>query len=469
MIIEIRARALILTGAVFAGFLGTAPLQNAVAQAPTPAIRATPSNPSLDAARAAFEALPEADRKAFQEGLIWTGDYNGVADGTFGRQTYDAIVALQVSAKKSPSGILSPWDRNDLQAAMQRAKSLTEFTVMDDPRTGIRIGIPTKMLPKQETTSTGGSRWQSADGRVTLDTRTAPPDATLQSLYERAVSIQTPGRVVSYKVLRPDFYVIAGETPTGKFYSRFASGQLGIRGFSIGYDKAMAPQFDRFVVAIANSFTPFPTIDVPAAIAQDPIPASPDPVAKRQGPRLIGTGFVTGQRQIMTTVAADSCKDMQALGVKPQQIKGKGPFLLEFDRDLDVKPAPLANGDVAEGASLLIVAFADEDGRQTLTAAPGRALGKDAFNASLQPGASGAPILDARGVLIGLVGPMPSEPRRIAGILPATSYRIVPISGLAKSFPDAVRGGRETEARNLGASAIVSSIRGMVVSIVCGM
>jgi hypothetical protein len=64
---------------------------------------------------------------------------------------------------------------------------------------------------------------------------------------------------------------------------------------------------------------------------------------------------------------------------------------------------------------------------------------------------------------------MPSEPRRIAGILPATSYRIVPISGLAKSFPDAVRGGRETEARNLGASAIVSSIRGMVVPIVCGM
>src|SRR3712207_7789826 len=41
------------------------------------------------------------------------------------------------------------------------------------------------------------------------------------------------GRNVTYKVLRPDFFVIAGETPTGKFYTRYSGGEAGIRGFSI--------------------------------------------------------------------------------------------------------------------------------------------------------------------------------------------------------------------------------------------
>ena len=59
-------------------------------------------------------------------------------------------------------------------------------------------------------------------------------------------------------MLRPDFFVVAGETAGGKFYTRYGSGPGGLRGFSIGYDKAVAPQFDRLVVAIANSFTPFP-------------------------------------------------------------------------------------------------------------------------------------------------------------------------------------------------------------------
>ena len=50
-------------------------------------------DPAFEAARAAFEALPEAERKGLQDALVWTGDYNSVVTGTFGRRTYEALLA----------------------------------------------------------------------------------------------------------------------------------------------------------------------------------------------------------------------------------------------------------------------------------------------------------------------------------------------------------------------------------------
>ena len=97
-------------------------------------------------------------------------------------------------------------------------------------------------------------------------------------------------------MLRPDFFVVAGETASGKFYTRYGSGTEGLRGFSIGYDKTVAPQFDRLVVAIANSFTPFPDQLAPAAVAVAPVPKL-QPQIKPQAPNLIGTGIATGSRR----------------------------------------------------------------------------------------------------------------------------------------------------------------------------
>jgi len=456
--------------AILAGLLTTGVGQGALVQASASAPQAAASASAIEAARAAFDALPEADRKALQENLIWTGDYSGMADGTFGRQTFDAIVALQRGARKPPSGILSPWDRKDLQAAAQKAKDVIGFAIVNDPRTGAQIGIPAKILSKHDTNPSGGSRWQTPDGRITLDTRAAPPDATLQSLYERNLAIQAPGRLVTYKVLRPDFFVIAGETSTGKFYTRYASGQPGLRGFSIGYDKTLAPQVDRLVVAIANSFTPFPASMPagPAAVAQNATPAPQPPQAPPQGEHLIGTGLIVGPRQVVTTAPVEACRDVRVRGFKPQRIMGKDITLLDFTQDLKVQPLTIADGGLENGSPLLIVAFADEDGRRSLSAASGQAADQSAIAAPLQLGASGAPIFDTRGALVGLVGPVPSSSRKVAGIVPAARHAIVPVSDIAKVAPDLTRSGKEPAAQTLSAADIIVSIRQAVVPIVCG-
>ena len=447
--------------------------QQAWAQAPAANVRPAPPHAVLDAARLAFEALPEADRKAIQDGLIWTGHYSGVADGTFGRQTFEAIGAFQQGVQKPPTGLLSPADRKGLQDQAQKAKTQAGFATIDDASTGVQIGVPTKLLPKKGANPSGGSRWQNADGTITLDTRVAPPDATLQALFERNVAIQTPGRIVTYKVLRPDFFVIAGETPAGKFYMRYSAGAAGIRGFSIGYDKALAPQFDRVVVAIAGSFTPFPAT-APAAVAQNPAP-TPQPVppqAKPQAPRLIGTGLVVGPRQVLTTAPVNACKEVRVLGLKPQQILGRdaqarGMALLEFAEDLKARPLAVMEAAMAEGAPVLIAAFAEENGSAGLTAVSGVATGANALAAPLQPGASGAPVLDERGALLGLVGPVSPNQRRIAGVMTSASYEVVPAAEMTKAFPALVQGGKEPAAQKLRAADIVSAIRGALAPIAC--
>jgi len=454
-----RSRALVLSSLMLTTFLAVSS-QPVRAQAPSP-------DAIVDAARSAFEALADKDRKALQDALIWTGDYSGVADGTFGRQTFAAIAAYQRRAQQPPNGILTLQARAALVAAAQQARKAAGFSLVDDAETGIRIGIPTKILPKRSANPSGGGRWQSADDRVTLDTRSALPDATLQTLYDRSIAVQSPGRVVSYKVLRPDFFVVAGETAGGKFYTRYDSGPEGLRGFSIGYDKAVAPQFDRLVVAIANSFTPFPAQATPAPVAQNQVPAPQQVQNKPQAPIVIGTGIATGSSQIVTMAPITSCKDVQVSGLKPRQITGRGPFVLDFADSVKAQPLKANRGKLIEGAPVLVVGFVDEGGKASLVALPAQTLAAGLLSGPLQPGTSGAPVLDLHGALVGLVGPIPTEWRTIAGIMPSSSYPIVPITDLAGMAWDGLgqQGGSDTH--NPKMADIVRSVQPALVAVSC--
>jgi peptidoglycan hydrolase-like protein with peptidoglycan-binding domain len=77
-----------------------------------PAPQTVPSaDLALEAAKRAFESLPEADRVAMQDALIWTGDYKGIADGKFGKGTRDAIAAFASRNKLPADGTLDAKGR----------------------------------------------------------------------------------------------------------------------------------------------------------------------------------------------------------------------------------------------------------------------------------------------------------------------------------------------------------------------
>lgn len=207
------------------------------------------------AAKAAFEALPEAVRRAIQDALVWTGDYAGLTDGGFGKGTLTAIKAYQARAKAKADGILTAAMRASLVADGTKARQAAGFSVVDDPKSGVRIGVPFKLLDQRAVGRTGAI-FKAKDNSASLETFTEDPAKTsLADLFQRGTG--DPAKHITYKVLRPDFFVITGEVGGKRFFTRVASGPAGMRGFVFGFPAN--PAFDRISVAIADSFVPFPS------------------------------------------------------------------------------------------------------------------------------------------------------------------------------------------------------------------
>ncbi|HEX2725787.1 MAG TPA: serine protease [Beijerinckiaceae bacterium] len=448
--------------------LGCSP-DAAMAQArPTPPA-ATKPDAAFDSAKVAFEALPETERKAVQDALVWTGDFNAAVSGEFGRRTFDAINAYLARTRRPAAGTLDAPTRKALLASAQRARDAQKFTVLGDARTGVRIGVPQGILVKHDVNPNGGSRWQSADGRITLDTRAvAPAEADLAALYERSIATQIPGRQVTYKLLRPDFFVVSGETPTGKFYQRYARGPAGVRGFSIGYDKALAKDFDRAVIAIANSFAPFPEA---AAVAAATPPPQPPPAAEPARPKPpLASGIVVAAGRIVTSATVAACTELRVAGARARVLKSDqaiGVALLESDAV--AAKAPVAVRSARADASVLVLSHAvDAGSRPGLVVTPADIVG-GRLVAPLQPGASGAPVVDRTGALVGIVGALRSTPNVVAGTVPPLAHPFIaaePIAGLLSGSGVALANASEQPRRSAG--EIAAALGAAVVPVTCG-
>lgn len=292
--------------------------------APAPAA----PDPAFEAARGAFETLPEAERRGLQDALVWTGDYNGVTTGAFGKRSFEGIQTYQTRTGAAPTGLLTPPERIALKREAEEARRAARFRVQPDPASGAVVGVPEALLPRKSALP-GGTRWQSADGRVTLDTKSFPQGETsLDALFERATAAM-PARKVTYKLKKPDFVVVTAETAVGRSYIRYAEGPQGIRGFTLGYDRALAGSVERLVIAVANSFTPFPeegggqegtkpdaprpdlprTAPAPAVAAASPaarpgMAAPPSLPAAISEIRVAATGLSLGGGRVLTSAAS---------------------------------------------------------------------------------------------------------------------------------------------------------------------
>lgn len=447
------------------------------AQPAQPRPQAPAPDPRFVAAETAFNALPEAERRGIQNDLIWAAGFQGAASGGYGPLTFRAINAFKAPAGGAADGLLGPAERRALSDAARRAREAVGFHLVADARTGVRIGIPAAVLPRTEATPSGGSRWQSADGKVTLDTRVAPPGEGLQALFEKAVSSNIPGRRITYKLLRPDFYVVSGETPTGKFYSRLSASEAGLRGFSIGYDKALAARIDPLVIAIAASFEPFPGRSAVPAVATGPsgLPSASQQTLPAQSQRRpagrFGVALAVGNGLALTASSAIAeCNTITVAGHRAR-VKSKdeasGLALLEIEGG-PATSAPAARSEApAEGEDLLALGFGDlGEGRRGEVALPARATG-GRLNAPLQPGGAGSAVFDRRGQLVGIVTANPSERFAVAGVVPARAYRMAQMPEIGRALGGGGLGQAAGVRPELSTGALVALVGRSVLQVSC--
>ena len=447
------------------------PERPAATAKPKPAAPPAP-DAGYDAAQVAFEALPETTRRAVQDALVWTGDYNAVTAGTFGRRTYDGILAWQKRSGGEPSGILSARERSALDAGGEAVRKAMQFTIRPDQASGTVVGVPERVLSKKSAQK-GGTRWQSADGRMTLDTKSfAAGETDLETLFDRATA-PAADRRITYKLKKPDFVVITGETGAGRSYIRYAAGPTGIRGFTIGYDKSMAAEAERLVIAIANSFMPFPEESPLGRPNSEPTRATPSAPAlpgNLAGP--IATGLAVASGRVLTAAAAlESCPNPQIGGLPLRQVnRDASGALVMLALETGAQPGkpfsmlPIRTDAPASGESLIVLGA---ESKGPASVAPAIA-GSGAVQAPLQPGAGGAPVLDRAGRLVGIVARFPSAPRLVAGVMPPTRYTMIPGAAVAAFLADV---GVPTTISDRGGSATLGSaaapVIGSVVAIEC--
>src|SRR4249920_1758484 len=157
------------------------------------------------------------DRLKIQSALLWSGDYTGSLGGE--DPFLSAIKNYQKRAKSKITGILSASERTNLLAAAKSHEDEFGWTIVTDPSTGARLGLPAKLVP-QVRDAARGTRWSAAHGEVQVETFRIPEsEIKLAALFEQQKK-EPANRKVEASALRDDGFTISGMQGLKRFSVR---------------------------------------------------------------------------------------------------------------------------------------------------------------------------------------------------------------------------------------------------------
>ena len=224
--------------------------------------------------------IPRGERQKIQAALLWAGDYSGVAGGD--DPMFTAIRNFQKRHKAKVTGVLTPSERADLVAAAKAHEDEFGWNVVIDPATGIRIGLPSKLVP-QARDAARGTRWSSAHGEVQVETfRIKDANLKLAALFEQQKKEPATRRIES-SVLNDDNFFVSGQQGLKRFSVRAKIRDGEVRGYTLLYDQMMETIVEPVMGAMASAFSPFPERSAPFAALAKPVEYGNGLVVSAQG------------------------------------------------------------------------------------------------------------------------------------------------------------------------------------------
>ncbi len=216
--------------------------------------RIAPAHPNV----AREPAAPRAEEGLLvQSELAWIGEYTGPINGEVDDKTAAAIKSFQRNRKFRETGVLNTQERVLLATAAKARQAQVGWTVVDDPVTGARLGLPGKQIPNK-TQSKTGTRWSSAQGQVQIETfRIREPGTTLAAVFEQQKK-DPAGRKIETSQLTPNSFVLSGTQGPKKFHVRADIKDGEVRGMTVLHDPVAEPIMDPVVVVMSHAFTAFP-------------------------------------------------------------------------------------------------------------------------------------------------------------------------------------------------------------------
>jgi hypothetical protein len=399
--------------------------------APAAAVKNNKPQPAkTEAARPDADAhadAPADQRPAIEAALMWSGDYSGI--GGNDDPMLAAIKNFQKRSKAKITGTLTPTERASLVAAAKQHEEDYGWSIVADPATGARLGVPLKLTP-QAGDAARGTRWSSAHGEMQVETFRIKDGGDLAALFEKEK--KEPGsRRVESSALHPGDFTIAGMQGLKRFQMKAQARDGEVRGVTVLYDQAMEGIVAPVLGAMTSAFTPFPQYGAPFARPVKPVD--------------YGTGLViSGQGHIVTDrKLAQGCQVIVAAGLgdadRVADDPDSGLALLRVYGARKVTPLPLANAPPQPG-DVTLVGIADpkeQDGRKSPTEIKARLAGGNAIELrepAPMAGFTGAAALDGSGKFLGMAE-MRNAVLASAGSAPAP-LRLIPAS-IIRAFLEA--------------------------------
>jgi hypothetical protein len=266
------------------------------------------------------------------------------------------------------------------------------WELIEDARTGVRLGVPQKLVPRLAA-SRSGTRWSSAQGQIQIETfRLA--EAALPALFDE--ERKSSHRQVASSNLKPDGFFILGSQGLKNFVVRAAAVGSEVRGVTVLYDQATEGTMGGVALAVANAFVGFP----------DPNVLPPAGLRRRVE---YGSAIVVASDGTLVTAArnVDQC---EAITVPPfghaeriAEDKTNGLALVRLYGARNLVPARFADSAI-EAGDLTLIGVADPLAQtgDAASAAPAH-LVQQTIEPVPRLGFSGAAAADARGLLAGMV------------------------------------------------------------------
>ncbi len=357
-------------------------------------VATVPIRPALQTPADTASAMAQAERQAIQSDLVWTGHYNGAINGEVSDRMVAGIKAFQKDRGAKPTGVLNPQERGVLADAAKKAQDNVGWKIVFDAGTGVRLGVPTKLVPQQSSDATG-AKWTSTTGTIQIQmARRKEAGPTTAKLAEREKK-EPAGRKIDYSLVKPDFFVLSGMQGLKKFYLRGQIKGDDVRILTILYDQATEGTMEPVVIAMSSAFNPFPN----GAQAIGPPPRKS--VEYGTGIVVSDNGAIVTDRQLV-----DGCLSIVVAGYgnadRTAEDKDHDLALLRIYGARGLKPLALNSGAAKSSVELTGIADPQNQGGGAAVSSIKAQLGGEVLTPAPGLGFSGAAALDADGVFAGI-------------------------------------------------------------------
>ena len=417
-------------------------------------VTTVPIRPALQKPQDTANAMGQAERLALQSDLAWVGQYNGAITGDVSERMVNAIKEFQKSRGAKQTGVLNPQERGILADTARRKQESVGWKIVTDPLTGVRLGIPTRLVP-QQASDANGTKWTSPTGTIQIQlARRKEAGPVTAKLAEREK--KEPGRNIDYTVVKPDFFVLSGLQGLKKFYLRGTFKGDEVRILTILYDQATENTVEPVVIAMSSAFNAFP------AAAQIAGPPPRKTVEYGTGVVVGDDGAIIADRQI-----TDGCLTIAIAGFgnadRVAEDKEHDLALLRIYGARGLKALNLANAATKTALDLTGIADPQNQGGGAAVTSVKASVEQSGGNSdvALTPapalGFSGAAALDSDGKFAGVAL---LKPVQVAG-----STNGVPAAQAVLVTADTVRGFLKTN--GVTAAGGSTDARASVVRVIC--